>query len=300
LVQGVRGLYQQAGVNVVAQQLDSRLAALGPSASAADTATHASSSLHVTEPAVLRSVQPQQQQQRSQQQQQQQQQAAADLTSGVSLRQKQQRSAAAGNENAHQAAPGCDAAGKQQEAVSQPGEQLTPRAARMQRRLQLRLQLRQQEVGGSTPGKDPPAAAAPAGPVKAAPVSDAEFERLPGWCKGLLSCALLNSVLEQLGERCNSRCVGERRCLCLQRLMATLPLTHAGPLLCVLFICRAAGDDPDELQQLPGSFTADDVEALGHSSSKSKTIVSCLHKLSRATLQRSAAGGNFYRLASGA
>lgn len=43
-------------------------------------------------------------------------------------------------------------------------------------------------------------------------------------------------------------------------------------------------------------FTAADLELLGHSSSKSKTIVSCLHKLSRATLQRSAAGCNVYKL----
>jgi hypothetical protein len=45
-------------------------------------------------------------------------------------------------------------------------------------------------------------------------------------------------------------------------------------------------------------FTADDVATLGHSSSKSKTIVSCLHKLGRATLQRSVAGGNVYKLVS--
>lgn len=43
-------------------------------------------------------------------------------------------------------------------------------------------------------------------------------------------------------------------------------------------------------------FTAEDVALLGHSGSKSKTIVSCLHKLGRASLQRSVTGGSMYKL----
>lgn len=43
-------------------------------------------------------------------------------------------------------------------------------------------------------------------------------------------------------------------------------------------------------------FRAEDVEQLGHSSSKSKTIVSCLHKLGRASLQRCPSGAIAYRL----
>lgn len=58
-------------------------------------------------------------------------------------------------------------------------------------------------------------------------------------------------------------------------------------------VCRRCGAGAGA----EGGFTADDVALLGHSSSKSKTIVSCLHKLGRATLQRSAAGANVYKLA---
>jgi hypothetical protein len=45
-------------------------------------------------------------------------------------------------------------------------------------------------------------------------------------------------------------------------------------------------------------FTAEDVALLGHAGSSSKTIVSCLHKLGRASLQRSSTGGNVYKLTS--
>jgi hypothetical protein len=60
----------------------------------------------------------------------------------------------------------------------------------------------------------------------------------------------------------------------------------------VEYICRAG---KRALMSCEG-FTAADLELLGHSSSKSKTIVSCLHKLGRASLQRSAAGSNVYKL----
>jgi hypothetical protein len=59
-----------------------------------------------------------------------------------------------------------------------------------------------------------------------------------------------------------------------------------------LVICRAG---KRSLMSCEG-FTAADLELLGHSCSKSKTIVSCLHKLGRASLQRSAAGSNVYKL----
>jgi hypothetical protein len=63
-------------------------------------------------------------------------------------------------------------------------------------------------------------------------------------------------------------------------------------LLLVVVLCRSgAGADAGA-----GEFTADDVAALGHSNSKSKAIVSCLHKLGRASLQRSATGANVYKL----
>jgi hypothetical protein len=134
--------------------------------------------------------------------------------------------------------------------------ELTPRAARTLRREQLKQQLeqRQQERGG---------AAAAAGPLTVAPVSEEEFERLPGWCKGLLSAALLNGVLAALQELHNT--------------------------------AAASCADADLQQQAEATvvagFTAVDVEQMGHSTSKSKTIVSCLHKLNRATLQRAAGGG---------
>lgn len=66
-------------------------------------------------------------------------------------------------------------------------------------------------------------------------------------------------------------------------------------LTCLFVCCRGAKAAGVEVE----GFTADDVALLGHSSSKSKTIVSCLHKLGRATLQRSASGANVYKLAAG-
>lgn len=87
--------------------------------------------------------------------------------------------------------------------------------------------------------------------------------------------------------------------LCLNNLSACLPVCAVFiAAACRLSITRASADggqDTDGSSMFEG-FTAEHVEGLGHSSSKSKTIVSCLHKLNRATLQRAAGGGNCYRL----
>eukprot|EP00775_Hariotina_reticulata_P003931 gene3931-4185_t len=76
----------------------------------------------------------------------------------------------------------------------------------------------------------------------------------------MLSVELLNEVLEELGQ------LGAGR-------------------------SRAASSTSCQM-----GFTAADLELLGHSSSKSKTILTCLHRLNRATLQPGAAKAAEYKL----
>ncbi|WIA34718.1 hypothetical protein OEZ86_013029 [Tetradesmus obliquus] len=102
-------------------------------------------------------------------------------------------------------------------------------------------------------------AAGAAEPAAAAAAEEEEEEEDGLSAKGLLTVELLNGALEELAELAAGR-AGKR----------------------ALVSCEG--------------FTAADLELLGHSSSKSKTLVSCLHKLGRASLQRSAAGSNVYKL----
>lgn len=104
-----------------------------------------------------------------------------------------------------------------------------------------------------------------------------------------------------------SVCVAERKCAAFEYLCVAVYLLgqerrltaclHTATATMRVDGCRGSSKAA-EASSLSGggAFTADDVALLGHSSSKSKTIVSCLHKLGRATLQRAATGGNVYTL----
>lgn len=100
-----------------------------------------------------------------------------------------------------------------------------------------------------------------------APVTSEEYASLPSWCRGLVSLEQLNAALEELASLAAGRVAGARG--------------------------SGAAASPSSM----GGFSADDLELLGHSGSRAKTIVSCLHRLRRAALQRSAStGANVYTL----
>jgi hypothetical protein len=164
--------------------------------------------------------------------------AAADISiRGRSTRRQQQlQGSAAGQPERHQAAqdvlrplqvqqqfqPSSASAkseGKPQQQKQEP-ENVTPRAARLQRRLQQQEQqlagkaLQCSQEGNSQlvvnaadcQGKaaatcaSAAGAVAPTSPQWPQAVSVEEFGKLPGWCQGMLSVELLNEVLEELSQ----------------------------------------------------------------------------------------------------
>jgi hypothetical protein len=210
--QEIRGFYHQQ-TGVVPQQLDARLASAEPAATAAASQTAAAgeaaglrnscSSSHGShaqkleaetelEHAVLRPVQVQDRTAAG---------ADASVNAAAGLRQSRQR------QQQQQEKPKQQPSTQQQ----QPAEALTPRAARLQRRLQQQhsSELSQQQdaentcpanvsTAKQTAAGAVGATAAGCGTVKLQCISADEFGQLPSWCKSLLSVDVLNGVLQEL------------------------------------------------------------------------------------------------------
>lgn len=239
--QEIRGFYHQAGM--LPQQLDARLSFAEPAAAAAapctstggpvqEAATAAagrsagsvaggsSSSSSVAEARV------QAEQQSVLRQVQVQDHAAAGPSGDASVH------AAAGLRQSRQQQQQDRPKQQQLQAVQQPAEALTPRAARLQRRLQLQQQQQQQvdqhdaentcpagkvavATGGTgsclavASGSSCAGVAAVALRQKVAGITADEYGTLPSWCRSLLSVELLNAVLQELSALPAGRCVGE-------------------------------------------------------------------------------------------
>lgn len=193
LSQEIRGFYhQQSGV--VPQQLDARLesSAEAAAAPAGSLARRAAQPAAAEEHAVLRPVQLQERT------------AAGALTdtaatAAAGLRQSRQRQQQQQDKPKQQQ----QSAQAQQQHQQQSAEALTPRAARLQRRLQLQ---QQQHPGteNACPAVDAGSTAATgcgvgggSGKVQGN-ITAEEFGQLPSWCRSLLSVEVLNGVLQEL------------------------------------------------------------------------------------------------------
>jgi len=103
----------------------------------------------------------------------------------------------------------------------QQAEALTPRAARLQRRLQQQQQQAQQHSQHDAENTHPTArgvsdAAGGDAGQKAQAISAEEFSQLPSWCKSLLTADLLNGVLLELSELSATRWGGQVCCTTVQ------------------------------------------------------------------------------------